>query len=272
MKNTLKFLMIGCAVWASSLQANAQVTVDVDMGKNWLGYMNVSELPENGGAFVFGSPWGTDDLVAKFSTSPSKLTLTPNTIGDPNEFWYQNTTGTAPDPLNPGGPGQAGNKTMEANMYVEETDTYAGQTVTFEGSIISNTLSSVLGTYGDYLTKVFIKDFAPDYSSFNVSEEIIDEGTTSFSINLLTDSGLGRHVQYGFATTGANVWVTDVGNFGTVEIAAVGSVAIPGDFDGDGDVDGHDFLVWQRDLNVGTLSEWQDNYGASARGESQCSA
>ena len=37
---------------------------------------------------------------------------------------------------------------------------------------------------------------------------------------------------------------------------------IPGDFDGDNDVDGNDFLVWQRDPNVGDLADWQTNYGS----------
>jgi hypothetical protein len=35
----------------------------------------------------------------------------------------------------------------------------------------------------------------------------------------------------------------------------------PGDFDGDDDVDGNDFLVWQRNTSVGNLSDWQTNYG-----------
>jgi len=35
----------------------------------------------------------------------------------------------------------------------------------------------------------------------------------------------------------------------------------PGDFDGDGDVDGHDFLYLQRNPSVGTLADWQTNYG-----------
>jgi hypothetical protein len=35
----------------------------------------------------------------------------------------------------------------------------------------------------------------------------------------------------------------------------------PGDFDADGDVDGHDFLVWQRNTSVGNLADWQANYG-----------
>jgi len=37
-----------------------------------------------------------------------------------------------------------------------------------------------------------------------------------------------------------------------------------GDFDADGDVDGADFLAWQRDTSVGSLSDWQDNFGATA--------
>jgi hypothetical protein len=37
----------------------------------------------------------------------------------------------------------------------------------------------------------------------------------------------------------------------------------PGDFDSDGDVDGRDFLVWQRNPTVGDLADWQANYGAS---------
>jgi hypothetical protein len=36
----------------------------------------------------------------------------------------------------------------------------------------------------------------------------------------------------------------------------------PGDFDSDGDVDGRDFLVWQRNPSVGDLADWQANYGA----------
>ena len=43
----------------------------------------------------------------------------------------------------------------------------------------------------------------------------------------------------------------------------------PGDFDGDGDIDGRDFLAWQRGespmaLSAGDLQDWQDNYGVPA--------
>ena len=44
-------------------------------------------------------------------------------------------------------------------------------------------------------------------------------------------------------------------------------IALPilaGDFDEDGDVDGRDFLVWQRNPSVGDLADWQANYGVSS--------
>jgi CubicO group peptidase (beta-lactamase class C family) len=39
------------------------------------------------------------------------------------------------------------------------------------------------------------------------------------------------------------------------------AIVAPGDFDFDGDVDGRDLLVWQRDTTVGNLADWQENYG-----------
>lgn len=37
---------------------------------------------------------------------------------------------------------------------------------------------------------------------------------------------------------------------------------LAGDFDKDGDVDGRDFLIWQRNPSVGNLADWHTNYGA----------
>ncbi len=46
----------------------------------------------------------------------------------------------------------------------------------------------------------------------------------------------------------------------------IGSGALEGDFDQDGDVDGIDFLAWQNNPSLGTLSSWSSNYGAIAIG------
>jgi hypothetical protein len=54
----------------------------------------------------------------------------------------------------------------------------------------------------------------------------------------------------------------------TVSSVMVGSAVdffgLPGDFNADGMVDGRDFLVWQRDPQVGDLADWQNNYGTSS--------
>src|SRR6266850_3785947 len=80
MRTSLKTLAASLSIVASLIvarQLNAQVTVGVNPGASWLGYMNVFETPQHGGGFVFGSGWGTADLSASFSGSV--LTLSPNT-------------------------------------------------------------------------------------------------------------------------------------------------------------------------------------------------
>lgn len=197
---------IQCLVLASLVGgsvANATIVEVGQSGPQWLGYMNVFELPANGGGFVFGSSWGTNDLVSSFNDGANQLTLSPNSIGDPNEFWY----------IGGGGPGAQGNKIMEANLYVELTDVLNGQDVTFQGTVLSNTFTSA------HVGMMFIRDFAPDYSSSN--DMFIPLAAGPFSFTLATDPGAGRHVQYGFQVKGPNVWITDVGPFGTAVIATV---------------------------------------------------
>lgn len=181
-------------------------TVTVDPGQNWLGYMNVFEInrtnnPPTPGGFVFGEPWGFADLTASFDGSGC-LTLGVNTIGDPNPFWY----------VGGGGPGALGNKWMDANGYVEVTNdpAFSGVAVTFTGTVKSNTLTA------NHTARAFIRDFAPDYSSFQESSVVLTGG--QFSISLNTLAGAGRHVQYGFNVQGENVWVTDAAAFGTIVV------------------------------------------------------
>lgn len=194
------------AVSAGLLLASASQAAVVNVGNStapWLGFMNVFELPANGGAFVFASGWGVPDLVATFDDPNNKLTLSPNTVGDPDPFWYQGG----------GGPGAPGNKIMEANLYQQVDDALAGQTVTFEGTVLSNTFTAA------HVSMIFIRDFAPDFSSFN--ETIVPATVGAFSISLATDPGAGRHVQWGFQTRGENVWITDTEPFGNVMITTI---------------------------------------------------
>jgi hypothetical protein len=59
-----------------------------------------------------------------------------------------------------------------------------------------------------------------------------------------------------------NAWALSPGD-ATVFLQVVSAPSFAGDFDLDGDVDGRDFLVWQRNPSIGNLSDWQANYGAN---------
>lgn len=201
-----KFVLAGIAAAVATSAASAAVNVTVNPAAPWLGFMNVFNLPApaGDGAYQFGSPWGTADLTATFSGDV--LTLGPNSIGDPNEYWYQ---GVGP---NPGGPGAPGNKIMEANMYVED-NSLAGQVVSFTYEVLSNSFTSA------HNSVAFIKDFAFDYST-NVTVTLpLTPGVHTITLDTIDDPS--RHVQYGFQTTGVNVWITDVAPFGNAKIRGV---------------------------------------------------
>ena len=203
--STKRFLLscvLGLSLLCAARPADAAVIVTPEPTATWLGFMNVFELPSNGGGFVFPSGWGTADLRANFAGNV--LTLEAAPINTSDSFWYQGGTG---------GPGVPGNKNMEANMYVEVNGPLSGQEVTFTGTVLSNTLVS------PYTSVAFIKDFAPDYSSFNIQTVPLTPG--DFSVTLNTLAGAGRHVQYGFQTVGPNVWPTDVASKGAVTLTAI---------------------------------------------------
>jgi len=197
-----------CALLIGAMPALA-VNVYVDSTKPWIGYMNVFELPANGGGYDFGSPWATADLDANFSGTT--LTLTPNDNIDRTDpidaYWWQ-----AP---NDGTTNAAGNHTMDASMYVQD-DTLAGQTVTFSGACQQNTLVA------PYTSTVFIKDLAPDYSSSTSVTAPMVAG--AFSLTKATLAG--HHIQYGFETVGPNARTASLPALGSVVITAPGSVHV----------------------------------------------
>lgn len=185
------------------------IDVTIDSGTMTNGYMNIFELPSNGGAYVFGAGWGVADLNATFPTS-STVNFTPNTIGDPNPFWYTPS----------GGPGATGNKIMEANLYAQNDGGLAGQTITFKGNVTSFTLQTGTNPNTDYTFKAFVRDFAPDFSS--VVETLIPiTSTGQFTATLATINDPARHVQWGLQMKGPDVWITDVAAKGSVTVTAV---------------------------------------------------
>ena len=116
---------------------------------------------------------------------------------------------------------------MEANVYGQADGSYAGKTVTFSGTVPSFTLQTGSGNWS---VKAFIRDFAADFSTFAVSEVPISS-TGAFSVTLDAIDDPTRHVQWGLATTGPDVWITDVASKGTVVVNAVPTTARGGRID-----------------------------------------
>ena len=83
------------------------------------GYMNVFDLPANGGAFQPGSAArGGCPISGPTLPSGSSVTLAPCFVSDTSSYWYTPS----------GQPGASGNKIMEANVYGQADGTYAGKT------------------------------------------------------------------------------------------------------------------------------------------------
>ncbi len=177
--------VLGVVALLGASPALANIDRTVDPGFNWIGYMNVFELPENGGAYVFGSAWGLPALPATFN-SLGVLQLGPNTNtytpGD--SFWVQ--------------PDGDGNKWMDANVYVEDT-TLLGDTLTFSGRTIENSLAS------PYTSQAFIKvlDANAGYATVAAVYAPLVTGD-HFSISLAIDNVAGYIPQFGFVTDGPN--------------------------------------------------------------------
>jgi hypothetical protein len=76
-------------------------------------------------------------------------------------------------------------------------------------------------------------------------------------LRIETSDGLGSFrlsAEIGGLYEGYNLWLDDY---------QPAPPSLPSDFDLDGDVDGRDFLAWQRNPGLGDLAHWHDNYGMS---------
>lgn len=179
------------AGFAASANA-ANVNVTVNSSANWVGYMNVFELPANGGGFVFGSGWGVADLDAGF-VGPNAF-VTPNTniarnVPRTDGFWWQQPAGTE------------ANKIMTASYFVETTTVPVGDTLTFEGIVQSNSLVA------PYTAVAFIKELDPNnnFALVNLTTVPLTPGVFSVSQPVV----FGLLVQYGFETTGPQSTIAD---------------------------------------------------------------
>ena len=183
-----------------------------DPAANYIGYMNVFETPANGGGFVFGSGWGVPDLKTVVDPTPvtGSVTLYPNfnTYDDnpTDPFWVDQATGL-------------GNKTMEANTYVDDP-TLAGQNLTWSGFVISNTIDPA------YEAVAFIKVFNANFSVLKIETAPLIEGEF-FEVSYTDVEPEDTFVQYGWYVKGLNA--------SSANEAALGNVVIGTENPGCGD-------------------------------------
>lgn len=180
MKKVWVVLAVLCFVGAA--QADLVVS-GVNPAATWYGYMNVFETPANGGGYLWGSSWGTADLRAGFG-SGDVLTLAPNTncYNAADAYW-----------VNPDG---SGNKDMEANFYQEWFGTLGGQTVTFNYSVLANTLPA------GYTAQAFIKVLDPDSGWATVQSAYLDLTAGAGSVSLAVNAIATPVTQVGFMVRG----------------------------------------------------------------------
>ena len=152
--------------------------------------------------------------------------------------------------------------------------------------VSSNTISSTAGlSLGDEYTFDFgglELNYIDDYAAIFVNEDpngnltpikvsalIVDYEETDPNSGIFAPAAnYGEQGDFQYAASSA-LDMPGVGSFlisfadgGDAKFRAVFDTAgIDGDFNGDGRADGLDFLEWQRDPNVGLLSDWETNYG-----------
>ena len=159
---------------------------------------------------------------------------------------------------------------------------------------------------GDFLAEGNVSIYKADYEAINLVDlnndgdmvDGFDIWRSNFSTNLGAVSGTGwAHVEWNFGSGSAPTadaliltpffddestfafqiypyqnsgnWGIDadnVVNIDNVQLEFFPATTTPGDFDGDSDVDGRDFLMWQRGespvpLSETDLADWQANYG-----------
>ena len=188
----------------------AQEIVTVDATADQLGYGSWYEI---NGTPVAGSTWGVLDLKTVVDPANNTLTLQPNfntyadNPGDP--YWVNQTT-------------LLGNKIFEGSTFVESFD-LVGTSVTFEGSIISNTLSA------EYEAQAFIKVFNNNFSVLKDEYAPLGEAGTDFTVTFDNPEDTDFIVQYGFYVKGINANPTNEAVLGSVVVTST-SIASVNDF------------------------------------------
>jgi hypothetical protein len=202
MKLTLKNLIVTTlalgALIGAAVQGHSQITVKVDSTKHWLGYMNWYSTND---VYVGGGSWGFADLRAKFvpyQSNATQLILQINTNMSTVLDGYWNLADGTP------------NKHLEANSYVDVGTSFAGNEVTFEGAVQSNSVPD------GWTCSAVIKHFNGSYAKFGGITSTPLVAGAPFSITHTVPPG--GICQYGFMLYGPNTPINSPNSFQAVSI------------------------------------------------------
>ena len=203
-----KLVVAGLAVALLGVApAMATVTVTVDPGAAWIGYMNIFGLPIGSGTYEWGSAWGTPDLPATFSGNVLTIGPNTNTYNAADPYWVNPST-------------LEGNKWCNASFYVED-DTLVNEEVEFGGFALENSLVA------PFQSRAFIKVFDAGYALLGSAYADLTTGQP-FSLSLLADNANAAHVQYGFETDSVPCDPATVASKGLVRVVPEPSSLILG--------------------------------------------
>ena len=145
-------------------------------------------------------------------------------------------------------------------------------TLTLDNMVDANLADTITLYSGDTRVQGGTLSIAQPYLA-NLADVYIASGSvfdlnTAGAIDIIDSLYLGNMPQipgtYGSLASSATFKSPFFTGSGILDVTTLGApIPTDGDFDGDGDVDGRDFLVWQRDPSVGDLADWQTNYGFS---------
>ncbi|MDB3906256.1 T9SS type A sorting domain-containing protein [Crocinitomicaceae bacterium] len=199
------YTLVGAVLLSTSMFA--QNDIEASASDNWIAFMNVTDLPADGGAYQFGSPWALADVQTVLDVPNNTITLQPNfnTYADnlTDAFWVNQTT-------------MEGNKQMEASTFVEPGPSFNGQDLTFSGYVLSHTIDA------DYEGQFFVKalDSLNGYSDAlngNYIQTLPMSGQFTVTVPA-AELPTGLLIQYGFTVIGPNA--------NPLEEATLGSIVI----------------------------------------------
>ncbi|MFK7784018.1 MAG: T9SS type A sorting domain-containing protein [Crocinitomicaceae bacterium] len=197
-------------VAAATTYTFGQNNISADASDAWIAYMNVFDLPSDGGGYQFGSSWAVDQAKTTLDGTANTITLQPNFntyAENPGDaFWINQTT-------------MEGNKQMEALTFVEPGATFNDADLTFSGSVSAFTLDTT-----QYSAQYFIKALDPangfaDALGGAYVFALPTSGVFNVSVTA-AELPAGLIVQYGFIITGRNANPADEAALGSVVITA----------------------------------------------------